>query len=99
MTKSLPPTSQIPQLNEAVQVNDSLRPAVLPWNPQHLVKDALLASYPVQDVLAEEVIEKVQNRIAEMMPELSQRLGQALGRRPVMPHERTTVIASSSAAV
>jgi hypothetical protein len=70
MTKSLPPTSQIPQLNEAVQVNDSLRPAVLPWNPQHLVKDALLASYPVQDVLAEEVIEKVQNRIAEMMPEL-----------------------------
>jgi len=57
-------------LNEAVQVNDSLRPAVLPWNPQHLVKDALLASYPVQDVLAEEVIEKVQNRIAEMMPEL-----------------------------
>jgi hypothetical protein len=70
MTKPLPPTSQIPQLNEAVQVNDSLRPAVLPWNPQHLVKDALLASYPVQDVLAEEVIEKVQNRIAEMMPEL-----------------------------
>lgn len=70
MTKSLPPTSQIPQLNEAVQVNESLRPAVLPWNPQHLVKDALLASYPVQDVLAEEVIEKVQNRIAEMMPEL-----------------------------
>ena len=70
MTKSLPPTSQIPQLNEAVQVNDSLRPAVLPWTPQHLVKDALLANYPVQDVLAEEVIEKVQNRIAEMMPEL-----------------------------
>jgi hypothetical protein len=70
MTKPLPPTSLIPQLNEAVQVNDSLRPAVLPWNPQHLVKDALLASYPVQDVLAEEVIEKVQNRIAEMMPEL-----------------------------
>jgi hypothetical protein len=70
MTKPVPPPSQIPQLNEAVHVNDSLRPAVLPWNPQHLVKDALLASYPIQDVLAEEVIEKVQNRIAEMMPEL-----------------------------
>jgi hypothetical protein len=70
MTKPLPPTSLIPQLNDPVQVNESLRPAVLPWNPQHLVKDALLASYPVQDVLAEEVIEKVQNRIAEMMPEL-----------------------------
>ena len=70
MTKPMPPSTQIPLLNDAVQVNESLRPAVLPWNPQHLVKDALHASYPVQDVLAEEVIEKVQNRIAEMMPEL-----------------------------
>ena len=70
MTKPMPPSTQIPLLNDAVKVNESLRPAVLPWNPQHLVKDALHASYPVQDVLAEEVIEKVQNRIAEMMPEL-----------------------------
>ncbi len=70
MTKPVPPLSQVPQLNEAVKVNDSLRPAVLPWSPKVLVKDALLASYPVQDALAEEVIVRVQSRIDEMMPEL-----------------------------
>jgi len=70
MTKSIPPLSQIPQLNDVVKVNDSLRPAVLPWNSKLLVSDALIASYPIQDALADEVIERVQNRIAELMPEL-----------------------------
>jgi hypothetical protein len=70
MTKSIPPLSQIPQLNDVVKVNDSLRPAVLPWNSKLLVNDALIASFPIQDALADEVIERVQNRIAELMPEL-----------------------------
>mgnify|MGYP000692770726 CR=1 FL=1 len=70
MTKPVPPLSQIPQLNDVVKINDSLRPAVLPWNPKLLVNDALIAGYPIQDALAEEVIERVQNRIAELMPEL-----------------------------
>lgn len=70
MTKPVPPLSQIPQLNDVVKINDSLRPAVLPWNPKLLVNDALIAGYPIQDALADEVIERVQNRIAELMPEL-----------------------------
>ena len=70
MTNSVPPHSQIPQLNDVVKINDSLRPAVLPWNPMPLVADALIAGYPIQDALADEVIERVQNRIAELMPEL-----------------------------
>ena len=70
MTKPVPPLSQIPQLNDVVKINDSLRPAVLPWNPKLLVNDALIAGYLIQDALAEEVIERVQNRIAELMPEL-----------------------------
>ena len=70
MTKPVPPLSQIPQMNDVVKINDSLRPAVLPWNPKLLVNDALIAGYPIQDALAEEVIERVQNRIAELMPEL-----------------------------
>ena len=70
MTKPVPPLSQIPQLKDVVKINDSLRPAVLPWNPKLLVNDALIAGYPIQDALADEVIERVQNRIAELMPEL-----------------------------
>ena len=57
-------------MNDVVKINDSLRPAVLPWNPKLLVNDALIAGYPIQDALADEVIERVQNRIAELMPEL-----------------------------
>ena len=70
MTNPVPPHSQIPQLNDVVKINDSLRPAVLPWNSKLLVNDALIAGYPIQDALADEVIERVQNRIAELMPEL-----------------------------
>ena len=70
MTKPVPPLSLIPQLNDVVKINDSLRPAVLPWIPKLLVNDALMAGYPIQDALADEVIERVQNRIAELMPEL-----------------------------
>ena len=69
MTNPVPPHSQIPQLNDVVKINDSLRPAVLPWNSKLLVNDALIAGYPIQDALADEVIERVQNRIAELMPE------------------------------
>ena len=70
MTNPVPPHTQIPQLNDVVKINDSLRPAVLPWNSKLLVNDALIAGYPIQDALADEVIERVQNRIAELMPEL-----------------------------
>ena len=58
-----------PLLTEVIQVNESLRPAAFPWDPKEQVKDAL-SGEPVKDALADEVIEKVQQRIAELMPDL-----------------------------
>jgi hypothetical protein len=70
MNKPVSPHTQVPQLKDVIRINDSLRPAVLPWSPKVLVRDALKSEYLVQDVLAEEVIERVQNRITDIMPEL-----------------------------
>jgi len=58
-----------PLLTEVIQVNESLRPAAFPWDSKEQVKEAL-SGEPVQDALADEVIEKVQQRIAELMPDL-----------------------------
>jgi hypothetical protein len=70
MNKPVPPHPEVPKLKDVIRINDSLRPAVLPWSPKVLVKDALEGEYLVQDVLADEVIERVQNRITDIMPEL-----------------------------
>ena len=64
-----PPLVPAPLLTDVIQVNESLRPAVLPWNQKVQIKEAL-GGKNVQDALADKVIEKVQQRIAEMMPDL-----------------------------
>ena len=64
-----PPLVPAPLLTDVIQVNESLRPAVLPWNQKVQIREALGGKL-VQDALADKVIEKVQQRIAEMIPEL-----------------------------
>lgn len=60
----------VPVLTEAIQLNDSLRPAILPWQMKTRVQEAMGPAYVDQDALADKVIEKVNNRIAELMPDL-----------------------------
>ena len=60
----------VPVLTEVIQLNDSLRPAILPWQMKTRVQEAMGPAYVDQDVLADKVIEKVNNRIAELMPDL-----------------------------
>ena len=64
-----PPLIPVPLLTEVIEVNESLRPAVLPWSQKLQIKEAMESKH-VHDALANEVIEKVQLRIAEMMPDL-----------------------------
>ncbi|MFM7801952.1 MAG: hypothetical protein ACKO69_07420, partial [Limnohabitans sp.] len=67
--KQAPLSAIPPLLTDVIHVNASLRPATFPWDPKDLIKEAL-STKPVQQALADEVIEKVHMRIAEMMPEL-----------------------------
>lgn len=60
----------VPVLTEVIQLNDSLRPAILPWQMKTRVQEAMGPAYVDQDVLADKVIEKVNSRIAELMPDL-----------------------------
>lgn len=65
------PKSPVPMLTEVVQVNGSLRPAVLPWtqaSPDGSKDPSALA--PDQELLAQKVIERVENKLAELLPEL-----------------------------
>lgn len=65
------PKSPVPMLTEVVQVNGSLRPAVLPWtqvNPDAAKDTPSLG--PDQELLAQKVIERVENKLAELLPEL-----------------------------
>ena len=64
------PADAVPVLTEAIHLNDSLRPAILPWQMKTRVHEVMGPAYGDQDVLAEKVIEKVHNRIAELMPDL-----------------------------
>ncbi len=66
------PTSPnpVPLLTEAVLINETMRPATLPWHNQTQIRDVFAHSYPHQDALAEQVIEKVQQRIEALMPDL-----------------------------
>ena len=70
--KSLPPAdlSTVPVLTQVIQLNNSLRPAMLPWQVPQVVQTALSQSSIDQHVLADKVIEQVQEKIAELMPEL-----------------------------
>ena len=60
----------IPVLTEVIQVNETLRPAILPWQVKPQVPGTLASEQHNQEQLADKVIEKVQSRIAELMPEL-----------------------------
>ena len=60
----------VPVLTEAIQLNDSLRPAILPWQMKPRVHEVMGPVYVDQDALADKVIEKVNSRIAELMPDL-----------------------------
>ena len=69
-TSPTTPALTVPILTEALQLNDSLRPATLPWQMKGRVQEVMGPAYVDQDALADKVIEKVNNRIAELMPDL-----------------------------
>ena len=66
------PKSPVPMLTEAVQVNGSLRPAVLPW--AQVAADAPSidnsALAPDQEALADQVIARVQLKLAPLLPDM-----------------------------
>jgi len=64
--------SPVPMLTEVVQINGSLRPAVLPWANAPLAgKDlGLAADLLDQEALAQKVIERVETQLAQLIPEL-----------------------------
>ena len=64
------PKSPVPMLTEVVQINGSLRPAVLPWTASQETVDTALAGLPDHEVLAQKVIERVESQLAELLPEL-----------------------------
>lgn len=66
------PKSPVPMLTEVVQVNGSLRPAVLPWTQTtaETPKDGLPTLAPDQEALADQVISRVQLKIAQMLPDM-----------------------------
>jgi len=53
-----------------VQINGSLRPAVLPWTSTQETVDSALSGLPDQELLAQKVIERVESQLAELLPEL-----------------------------
>jgi hypothetical protein len=57
-------------LTEVVQINGSLRPAVLPWTSTQETVDSALSGLPDQELLAQKVIERVESQLAELLPEL-----------------------------
>jgi hypothetical protein len=84
--------SPVPMLTEVVQVNGSLRPAVLPWANLPVVgKDlGLPADLPDQEVLAQKVIERVENQLAKLIPDLLRQsvddvIREHLGESPKLP--------------
>ncbi len=66
------PPLPVPMLTEVVQINGSLRPAILPWalpkTDSPSSQPGLLGPDP--EALADQVIDKVQMRLAQIMPEL-----------------------------
>jgi len=77
MHKTPIPKSPVPMLTEVVQVNGSLRPAVMPWTPSAPKKEIgqptqahLTALASKEDMLADKVIARVQKQLALMLPEM-----------------------------
>ena len=73
MNKPSIPKLPVPMLTEVVQVNGSLRPAVLPWTVAKQPETAAMpagALAPDQEALADQVIARVQLRLAQILPEL-----------------------------
>ena len=65
------PKSPVPMLTEVVQINGTLRPAIFPWaSSTKQTVDSALAGLPDQELLAQKVIERVENQLAELLPEL-----------------------------
>ena len=65
------PKSPVPMLTEVVQVNGSLRPAVLPW--AQLATDPSKSATtlaPDQEALADQVIARVQLKLAPLLPDM-----------------------------
>ena len=91
MTKpETPLLNQVPVLTEVIQINDSLRPAILPWQVKPQLHEALPSGQLNQEQLADKVIEKVQSRIAELMPELlKESVDQVLKEHAQTPTRRT----------
>jgi hypothetical protein len=73
MNKPSIPKLPVPMLTEVVQVNGSLRPAVLPWTVAKQTEPPVMpagALAPDQEALADQVIARVQLRLAQILPEL-----------------------------
>jgi predicted thioredoxin/glutaredoxin len=84
------PKSPVPMLTEVVQINGSLRPAVLPWTSTQETVDSALSGLPDQEVLAQKVIERVESQLAELLPELLRQsvddvIREHLGDNPKVP--------------
>lgn len=64
--------SPVPMLTEVVQINGSLRPAVLPWANASVAGKGLGLSADLsdQEALAQKVIERVETQLAQLIPEL-----------------------------
>ena len=72
MSKPDIPKIPVPMLTEVVQVNGSLRPVVLPWTQSaaKAPKSAAAVSSPDQEALADQVLARVQQKLAPLLPEL-----------------------------
>jgi len=60
-------------LTDVVMVNGSLRPAVFPWAPQANASQAPKPADPLppeQELFADKVIERVQAKLALILPEM-----------------------------
>ncbi len=84
--------SPVPMLTEVVQINGSLRPAVLPWaNAPVAGKDlGLSADLLDQEALAQKVIERVETQLAQLIPGLLRQsvddvIREHLGENPKLP--------------
>lgn len=64
--------SPVPMLTEVVQINGSLRPAVLPWANASVAGKGLGLSADLsdQEALVQKVIERVETQLAQLIPEL-----------------------------
>jgi hypothetical protein len=84
-------TRSVPVLTEVVQVNESLRPAILPWQIKNRVQEVMGSGYIDQDALADKVIEKVNGRIAELLPDLLRDSVDQVLREHALEHQKKNI--------